>query len=52
MLAVVGCVLAGFASFFIYLVRRARTVAAEAGPVDAGRHVLQGSNPNEGTARC
>jgi hypothetical protein len=55
MLVFVGGVLAAFASFFIYLMRRARMVAGDAGPApsgpatelgaDAGRHV-------EGTASC
>ena len=64
MLVVVAGVLAGFASFFIHLMRRARLVADEAsgpaqagrhvlrGPAEAGRHVLQGSSPQEGTAQC
>ena len=53
MLVVVAGVLAGFASFFIHLMRRARLASDEAsGPADAGRHVLQGSNPQEGTAQC
>jgi hypothetical protein len=52
MLVIVGGMLAGFASFFIYLARRARMAAGESGPVEAGRHAMQVSNPNEGTARC
>ena len=64
MLVVVAGVLAGFASFFIHLMRRARLVADEAsGPAEEGRHVLrapaetrrhvlQGSSPQEGTAQC
>ena len=53
MLVVVAGVLAGFASFFIYLIRRALLVAGEAsGPAAAGRRVLRGSNPQEGTAQC
>ena len=57
MLAVTGGVLFGFASFFLYLVRRTRT--AQAGEVhapgstaEAGRYVLGGSDPQEGTAQC
>ena len=43
MLVVVAGVLAGFASFFIHLMRRARLVADETpGPAEAGRHVLRG----------
>jgi hypothetical protein len=46
MLVVVAGVLGGFASFFIYLMRRARRVAAETDPVEAGRYT-----PSEGTAQ-
>lgn len=64
MLVVVAGVLAGFASFFIHLMRRARLASDEAsgpaeagrqalsGPAEAGRHILQGSNPQGGTAQC
>jgi len=56
MLAVTGGVLFGFASFFLYLVRRTRTAAGEVHPPDstaeAGRYVLRGSDPQEGTAQC
>jgi hypothetical protein len=56
MLAVTGGVLFGFASFFLYLVRHARTAAGEVHPPDstaeAGRYVLRGSDPQEGTAQC
>ena len=53
MLVVVAGVLTGFASFFIHLVRRARLASDEAsGPAEAGRRVLQGSSPQEGTAQC
>jgi Na+-transporting NADH:ubiquinone oxidoreductase subunit NqrD len=48
MLGVVVAVLGAFASFFIYLVRRASL--AEDGP-DASRTNV-GSRPQEGTARC
>ena len=43
MLGVVGIVLAGFAAFFVYLMRRAKL--AEQTPV-------VGSHPQEGTASC
>ena len=55
MLAVTGGVLFGFASFFLYLVRRTRTAAGEMqapSPAEAGRYVLRGSEPQEGTAQC
>ena len=53
MLVIVGGVLAAFASFFIYLVRRARLAAAQAsGSADAGRYGLSGANSQEGTAQC
>jgi hypothetical protein len=54
MLAVTGGVLVGFASFFLYLVRRTRMAAGEAapGPVEAGRYVVRGSEPQEGAAQC
>jgi hypothetical protein len=44
MLVVVAGVLGGFASFFIYLMRRARRVAAETDPVESYA-------PSEGTAQ-
>ncbi len=47
MLAIVGVVLTGFASFFIYLIRRANRVAADAAPADAAQLA-----PSEGTAQC
>ena len=51
MLIVTVAVLAGFATFFIYLARRARMVAdvsmADRGPAEAGHYVQ-----NEGTAQC
>ena len=47
MLVVVGAVLAGFASFIIYLNRRARMVAAMSAPETAGPYA-----PSEGTAQC
>jgi hypothetical protein len=57
MLGVVAVMLASFASFFIYLNRRARMLAAieSADPAAAGSHVGPhgfGSNPQEGTAQC
>jgi caa(3)-type oxidase subunit IV len=45
MLAVTSGVLAGFATFFIYLMRRARLVNHDV-------TVTRGSNPQEGSARC
>jgi hypothetical protein len=39
MLIVVVGVLGGFASFFIYLMRRARLVVDVSGPAEAGRHL-------------
>ena len=52
MLVVVACVLSAFASFFIYLARRARLVEGEAAAGGAGRQLLHVSNPDEGTVRC
>ena len=55
MLAVTGGVLFGFASFFLHLVRCARTAAGTAQaqqPAESGRYVLRGSEPQEGTAQC
>ena len=46
MLVVVAGVLGGFASFFIYLMRRAKRVAAQTNPDETGRYV-----PSEGTAQ-
>jgi hypothetical protein len=51
MLAVTGGVLFGFASFFLYLVRRTRMADADA-KSEAGGYVLRGSEPQEGTAQC
>ena len=39
MLLVVAGVLGGFASFFIYLMRRAKLVADASGPAEAGHHL-------------
>jgi hypothetical protein len=49
MLGIVVVMLAAFASFFIYLIRRANRLAAAAGPAraDAGR-----LEPSEGSAQC
>jgi hypothetical protein len=47
MLVVVAGVLSAFASFFIYLIRRARIVAQQSDPAEAGRYVEGG-----GTAQC
>jgi hypothetical protein len=47
MLGVVAVVLAAFASFFVYLIRRANRVAESTGPAEAGRLA-----PSEGTAQC
>jgi hypothetical protein len=55
MLAVTGGVLFGFASFFLYLVRCARTAGGTAQaqePAESGRYALRGSEPQEGTAQC
>jgi hypothetical protein len=46
MLGVTTAVLAAFAAFFIYLIRRANAVAEGDSPAAAGSHV------SEGTARC
>ena len=54
-LAIVGLVLSAFASFFIYLMRRARLAAGESGP-DAGADLPRGDAGSqvraEGTAQC
>ena len=47
MLVIVGGVLGGFASFIIYLIRRAKLVAAMSAPVEAGLY-----EPSKGTAQC
>jgi len=49
MLGVVAVMLASFASFFIYLIRRANRLAAEAGPAHADTGRLE---PSEGSAQC
>jgi hypothetical protein len=64
MLGVVAVMLASFAAFFIYLNRRARMVAANGDPAEAGSQAVInparsathdvpfGTNPQEGTAQC
>jgi len=51
MLVVVAGVLASFASFFMYLIRRAR-VADQSRPGEPARSLLEGARPQEGTAQC
>ena len=54
MLVIVGGVLTAFGSFFIYLRRRARIAAADAGPAGPypANHGQQAPSPHEGTAQC
>ena len=52
MLAIVAVVLCGFASFFIYLMRRGKLAAAREGPADVGHVLRSESDPQEGTAQC
>ena len=47
MLAVVVVMLSAFASFFIYLVRRANRAVENTGTAEAGRFA-----PSEGSAQC
>ena len=47
MIGVVVVMLAAFASFFVYLIRRANRAAAEAAATDTARLA-----PSEGTAQC
>jgi hypothetical protein len=49
MLGVVGVMLVSFASFFIYLIRRANRLTADAGPAHADGGRLA---PSEGSAQC
>jgi hypothetical protein len=49
MLGVVVAVLGGFATFIVYLMRRARLVADESDGADTDQ---VGPHPQEGTARC
>ena len=51
MLLIVGGVLASFATFFIYLMRRAR-LAERAGPAEAGLYRFSRKDQEEGTAQC
>jgi hypothetical protein len=51
MLVVVAGVLTGFASFIVYLMRRAR-LAEQSDAASSGRAVLEGADPQEGIAQC
>jgi hypothetical protein len=51
MLVVVAGVLGSFASFFIYLIRRAR-MADRAHPAESGRSILERADPQKGIAQC
>ena len=51
MLVVVAGVLASFATFFIYLSRRAR-LADQLATGDSPRSILEGAAPQERTAQC
>ena len=51
MLVVVAGVLAGFASFFIYLIRRSH-MADESRSGEPARSLLEGAGPRERTAQC
>lgn len=51
MLVVVAGMLASFASFFIYLSRRAR-LADQLPTGDSSRSMLKGAGPQERTAQC
>ncbi len=48
MLAIVTAMLTAFASFFVYLIRRAKLAAADPAPAEPGR-LMRGQ---EGTAQC
>ena len=48
MLGIVAFMLTSFASFFIYLMRRARRLQSSSGPAEAGPYV----RGQEGTAQC
>jgi hypothetical protein len=52
LLGVIGAVLAAFASFMVYLNRRARLFAEMTAPAQADGLALQGREPQEGTAVC
>ena len=45
MMGVTGAVLAGFAGFFIYLMRRAKLAAGSQGSADTGPYVLRTTGP-------
>lgn len=49
LLAIIVAVLAGFATFFVYLIRRAK-LAEMPGPVESAQ--FAGSDPQEGIAQC
>ena len=50
MLVVVAGMLGSFATFIVYLARRARSIDAAAAAAASGTH--PGSDPQEGTVRC
>jgi heme/copper-type cytochrome/quinol oxidase subunit 2 len=52
MLVIVAGVLAAFASFFLYLRRRAQMADAELGPPASEPAGPEGRRPAEGTAQC
>jgi len=58
LLGITGAVLSAFASFFVYLMRRAKLAAALSGPAEAGHYVRQGERQDgphdvqEGIAEC
>lgn len=51
MLVVVAGILTGFASFIVYLMRRAR-LYEQSDAASSGRAVLDGADPREGIAQC
>ena len=51
MLVVVAGMLTGFASFIVYLMRRAQ-LAEQPDAAGSGRAVLEGADPQEGIAQC
>ena len=52
LLGVIGAVLAGFASFMVYLNRRARLFAETTAPTTAAGSLLQRRESQEGNAVC
>jgi len=50
MLAIVAVMLAAFASFFVYLIRRGRLAAQQADVAD--NRTFRGSHGQEGTVQC